>query len=107
MGGLLGENGAGAVIDLVAFFDSDVMSEVWVVLELGAMVSIGTSRDGGAVMISVVDNGEWEKEYFRHVGEAVSWLQRVSQALRDRGHVARSDGGPVPQKARRTRSRLS
>lgn len=65
----------------------DVLSaSVWELLvelvELGALISVGASRDRGAVKVTVTVAGEWDDEWFRSEEEVVDWLKEAVVAVR-------------------------
>src|SRR6516164_7308089 len=76
-GGLFGESSNGAVIDPGALLDSEVPQHIGRLLSLGVLVSIGRSRDGGAISLTSTNDGKYEGEYFRHTDEAIDWLKRA------------------------------
>jgi len=80
-GGLFGESSNGAVVDPGAFLDSEVPQHIGRLLSLGVLVSIGRSRDGGAISLTITNDGKYEREYFRHTDEAIDWLKRAYDLL--------------------------
>ena len=66
-------------------------------VDLGAMLSVGASRDKGAVKVTVTVNGEWDAEWFRTDEELNLWLKEAVV-------VVRSLDSP-PSTAPRTRKR--
>jgi len=83
-------------------FNEVLTSSVWELVielcELGALVSFGGSRDGGALAITVTCSGEWDREWFRSEEEALTWMQ---DAVRVVGELT-----PSPSTgSRRTRGR--
>jgi len=64
----------------------------------GALVSIGTTSDGGALGITVTLDGRWRREYFRASEDAASWLLEALAAVESE---APSTASPAPR--RRTR----
>jgi hypothetical protein len=105
--GLLGESTNGSVIDVEAFFDSDVGRSLARIVNLGCLVSIGSTRDGGAIAINITHDGDWDKEYFRAAADATDWLDRAYAVLTQRGLTPRNGDRPPAEKARRSRSRLT
>lgn len=59
---------------------------VWELLvelvELGALVSVGASRDKGAVKVTVTVAGEWDDEWFRSEEEVIDWLKEAVVVVR-------------------------
>lgn len=51
-------------------------------VELGALVSIGASRDKGAVKVTVTVGGEWDAEWFRTDEELRDWLREAVVVVR-------------------------
>jgi hypothetical protein len=70
--------------------DSDLPQRMADIIDLGCLVSIGTTRDGGALAITILHDGEWRREYFRTAEEAVSWLQEARGALTADGLTPRN-----------------
>jgi hypothetical protein len=97
--GFFGDGGTGSVVDLEAFMDSNIPGLVAQLIGMGCLVSFGTTRDGGAVSISVTHDGERARSYFRDVSDAVDWLERGSAHLRGGPAVSSNGQGPVPRKA--------
>lgn len=50
-------------------------------VELGALISIGASRDKGAVKVTVTVGGEWDSEWFRTEDELLDWLREAVQVV--------------------------
>ena len=46
-------------------------------VEAGALISIGASRDQGAVKVTVTVGGEWDFEWFRTEEELLDWLREA------------------------------
>lgn len=51
-------------------------------VELGALVSMGASRDKGAVKLQVTVAGEWDDEWVRTEEEAIDWLKEAVVVVR-------------------------
>jgi len=47
----------------------------------GALVSMGLSRDGGALACTVTLNGEWDREWFRTEEELVEWMAEAADLV--------------------------
>lgn len=77
--------GTGSRLDLRAFFDSDVLQRLVDLLELGALISFGLTRDSGAIGLAVFDDGRRRREYFRDSHDAVEWLGRAQHAISGNG----------------------
>lgn len=102
-GGLFGERTTTGPIDVAAFFDSDIVLRLWDIVSLGCLVSVGTTRDRGAVSITITKDGEYEREYFRRSDEASDWLVHATHALGGLNGSVAPVKAPIAQKARRGR----
>jgi hypothetical protein len=105
--GLLGNGTKPSVIDARAMLDSDIPRQVAELVSMGVLVSIGTTRDRGALSITVTHDGDWDREYFRDSAEAVDWLRLAATTLRSRGIGDPEPDLPATQKPTRRRQRLS
>lgn len=75
--------GAGNRVDVPALLDNDhVISAIGGMLDSGALVSLGTTSDGGALGFTVTVDGRWRREYFRDADELVAWLGEALPAVR-------------------------
>lgn len=74
-------SGRGSPVDVQALFDSRAAELLWRIAESGALVSVGTTSDGGAVGVTVTLNGRWRREYFRDTEELVTWLEAACVAV--------------------------
>jgi hypothetical protein len=73
--------GRGKPVDLQALFDSRAADLLWAIAAAGALVSVGTTSDGGAVGVTVTRDGRWRREYFRDTDELVTWLSGAYEAV--------------------------
>lgn len=105
--GLLGDQSAGGVVDIHAFFDSDLPKLIAEHVSLGVLVSIGTTRDRGAVSITVTFDGDWDRSYFRDSTDACDFLRLAADVLRARGLTPEPAPAPSVPLATKRRSRLS
>lgn len=104
--GLLGQSPNGKCIDVEAFLDSITTPAIARIVDLGCLVSIGTTRDGGALSLSITHDGDYDREYFRTVDDALEWLRAAEVVLRGRGLTSKSKAAPVDQKPVRRRSAI-
>lgn len=74
--------GDGSTVDVAALLDSTALDALATVVALGALVSLGTTRDGGALGVTITVDGRWRREYFRHDEELVMWLSEAVPAVR-------------------------
>lgn len=94
-------SGRGSPVDVAAVMDSGAPECVWRLVALGALVSIGTTSDGGALGVTVTLDGRWRREYFRDSDELVSWLLEATAAVEQAAPTA----SPAASSGRRRRSR--
>lgn len=100
--GWLAGGGNGHAVDVPELFgDADVVKGLAEIIQLGPLVSFGTTSDGGALGITVTVDGEWRREYVRSLDELKVWL---AEALPG---VEALTGGPRPSAEPRKRRRRS
>src|ERR1700751_4950846 len=105
--GFFGENGSRGPVDVAAFMDSDITRPVGQLIGVGCLVSFGTTRDGGAVSISVTHDGERARSYFTDSRDAIDWLEHGCRAVGIPVGPPQS-GQPAPvQRPARGRSKAS
>jgi hypothetical protein len=90
---------SGNPVDVAAVMDSSVPELLWAIVEAGALVSVGTTSDGGALAITVTLDGRWRRQYFRESELAVEWLTGAREAVESGG--ARPAASPGPRKRSR------
>lgn len=64
----------GARVDVAALLDSRASDLLGVAVQGGALVSLGLTRDGGALGVTVTVDGRWNREYHRDADSLVDWL---------------------------------
>jgi hypothetical protein len=101
MSGLLGNGANGSRIEVSALLDSPLAQRIGTVVDLGCLVSVGTTRDRGALSITITYEGEWDREYFRSVDDAIAWLESAHAILSARGLGGSSQPPTTTQKPRR------
>lgn len=106
-GGLFNNGAAPNALDVRAFFDSSVTERLAGVIDLGVLVSIGTSRDRGAISFTILHDGERDREYFRDPTEAADYLAHAAHALLALGCEAGKREAPSVPLATRRRQKLS
>lgn len=98
---------SGGHADVSGVLDPAVLDAVVRLVGRGALVSIGTTRDLGAVGVTVTYDGSWRREYFRDATELSSWLSGAEDYLDSLGlapgspPAASQRPGRRAQKARR------
>jgi hypothetical protein len=70
-------------VDLEEVLDATMLELLREVVSAGALVSIGASRDMGALSVTVTMNGEWDREWFRTAEELHEWLKEAAVVVRD------------------------
>lgn len=67
-------------------FPEVLTASVWEYLvelvELGALISMGTSRDQGAVKVTVTVAGEYDFDWFRTEDELTDWLREAVNVVK-------------------------
>lgn len=77
-----GAGGSGSAVDVPALLDSVGGEAVAHLVGLGALVSLGLTRDGGALGITVTVDGRWRREYFRDAEDLQVWMAEAVPAVR-------------------------
>jgi hypothetical protein len=62
-------------------FDSEAAGSLMAIVQSGAMVSLGTTSDGGALGVTVTLDGRWRREYFRDSEPMTEWLGAALSAV--------------------------
>lgn len=96
-------NGNGQPCDAAALV-SDASDAFGELCKLGALVSVGTTSDGGALGVTVTLDGRWRREYFRRTEEMLPWLADAIEAVSAAPPPADAPSGPR-MRPRRTRTR--
>lgn len=84
-----GGNG-GSQVDAAAVLDCDGWSGLLEVVQLGALVAIGTTRDGGALGVTITVDGRWRRGYFRDGVELTDWVAEAVPAVRKATEAAQA-----------------
>lgn len=74
--------GGGKPVDVAAVMDCDGWGGLLECVALGALVALGTTRDGGALGVTVTVDGRWRREYFRDGADLTSWVAEAVPAVR-------------------------
>ena len=95
-------NGAsGAVVSARDVVGGTVVDRLWELVDMGALVSVSRSRDGGSVAVTVTWDGEWERKWFRDAADAQLQLDEWAGLIEDLSRTSRP--APAAQQARRKR----
>lgn len=92
---------SGSIVDVRAFFDSGIPELIAELVEMGILVSVGTTRDRGAVSLTVTSDGRHRREYFRRADEAADFLRAAAAATRGVGVGDPGRDRPVVRKPSR------
>lgn len=87
------DGGDGKAVDVASMLDSNLPELLGELIELGALVSLGTTSDGGALGITVTLDGRWRRGYFRDVEEARGWLNEARDGVRRAVESAHASSG--------------
>lgn len=80
----------GTALDVPALLDSDAGRLLHEMAGTGALVSLGLTRDGGALGVTVLVDGQYRREYFRECEGLAEWLGDGLGPVRERVAVAKS-----------------
>lgn len=89
MGRKFGEASSGEPVDVSKVLDCDAWQQLLLFVGDGALVSVGTTRDRGAVSVTVTVNGEWERTYVRDSEQLTLWVEDATEAVREALEEAR------------------
>jgi hypothetical protein len=96
--------GNGAAVDVHGVAGAAAVKPLLDIVEAGALLSLSTTSDGGALGVTVTVDGRFRREYFRDEEGLVAWLAEAVPAV----EAAKSNGGPSPAprgRARRPQTR--
>lgn len=69
------EGGSGSPVDVQLLFDgTGTLELITELIQAGALLSLGTTSDGGALGLTVTVDGAWRREYFRTAEDMFVWL---------------------------------
>lgn len=68
----------------------------------GALVSMGTTSDGGALGLTVTVDGRWRREYFRDETSLGAWIAEAIPAVKSAKQTSTPSAGNG-QRSRRSR----
>lgn len=75
--------GNGAEVDAAEMLAGLGAQGITELVDAGALVSIGKTRDGGALGVTVTVDGEWRREYFRQQDEMLAWIAQALPAVHE------------------------
>jgi hypothetical protein len=94
--------GSGGSVDIEALIDSKATELLMECVGLGALVSMGTTSDGGALGVTITVDGRWRREYFRDAETFLTWMAEAVPAVRS-ATEARSASSVPRKRERRSR----
>jgi hypothetical protein len=76
--------GSGSPVDVAKVLDGTGVTEaLCAIVQAGALVSLGTTSDGGSLGITVTVDGRWRRQYGRDVADFSDWLVGATAAVGD------------------------
>lgn len=94
-----GAGASGAQVPTGDVLGGSATGRVFELVDMGCLVSVSRSRDGGSVAITVTSDGEWERVWCRTEAEAVIQLDEWLGVLGDE----RAAAPPAAKPQRRPR----
>lgn len=88
-GSWLQGNGSRSEVDVHEMIGPQQTKGLLDMIAAGALVSLGTTRDGGTLGITVTIDGEWRREYVRNVDELDAYLAEAVPGVEDALATAR------------------
>lgn len=74
--------GNGSPVDVTKLLDTDATGVLWEMVQAGALVSLGTTSDGGALGITVTVDGRWRRTYVRDSEDLATFVSEAGPAVR-------------------------
>lgn len=93
-GGWLDGGGNGHEVDVAGMLDPQVALGLAEIVQSGALLSLGTTSDGGALGITVTVDGKWRREYVRSLDELMAWLAEAVPGVTDAAAGSRPSAAP-------------
>lgn len=78
-------SGNGASVDVAELLAGMTLQGITELVSGGALVSLGTTSDGGALSLTVTVDGRYRREYFRQQDELLSWIAEAIPAVEAAG----------------------
>ena len=92
-------NGTGDPVDVAKILDGHATQGIAEIVAAGALVSLGTTSDGGALALTVTVDGRYRREYFRDEDTMLAWIAQAIPAV----HTAKGTSSPPGATPKRTR----
>ncbi len=93
--------GNGSPVDVAKLLDAEATGVLWDMVGMGALVSLGTTSDGGALGVTVTVDGRWRRTYVRDAEDLASFVSEALPAVRA------ATSGRAASSAPRSRQRRS
>lgn len=102
MGDWFDSAGVGSAVDVPALLDSEAGALLHTVCGYGALVSLATTSDSGALGITITVDGRGKRQYFRKSEDLLDWLTEGLADIRAAAEEARSiRATSAPRRGRR------
>lgn len=85
--------GNGSAVDVATVMDDLVIAGFQEIVGAGALLSLGTTSDGGALGVTVTVDGRWRREYFRDAESLQLWLAEAIPAVKSAKPAESASGG--------------
>lgn len=82
MGDWLDGGSNGSQVDVVAMLDSEAWGALLELVQLGALLSLGTTSDGGALGVTLTVDGRWRRTYVRDSDDLATLVSEAVPAVR-------------------------
>jgi len=80
----LNRAGARAPVDVGTVLEPGTIEYLVSIIQSGALVSLGCTRDGGTMSVTVTVDGQYEREWVRTPEEACDFLREVDAFLTEK-----------------------
>lgn len=70
-----------AQVDFEELLDATFLEYLRELVSMGALVSVGASKDRGACSVTVTVGGEWDREWFRDNEDLIDWCKEAVVAV--------------------------
>lgn len=100
-GSWLDGGGNGSAVDVHDLVGQVPVKALLDLVQLGALVSLGTTSDGGALAVTVTVDGKWRRDYFRTTDELTTWLAEAVPGVEELMGSSRPSPAPRARSRRR------
>ena len=73
--------GNGSPVDVPQLLDCEATTGLYEVVGMGALVSLGTTSDGGALGVTVTVDGRWRRAYVRNPEDLAAFVKEALDAV--------------------------